>query len=101
MKAEINSVQGTLIVKLEGDIDHHGANEIREPIDKAMMKKKPKKTILDFQLVPFCDSSGIAVVVGRYKLAAQMGGKIEVINTCSQVQKVLKIAGLEKLVKIN
>lgn len=91
----------TLTVLLEGELDHHNVSEIREKIDTAMRRTNPELTILDLKGVPFSDSSGIALIVGRYKLACLCGGKLEVKNMSAQVKKVLSLGGLEKLVKIS
>lgn len=43
------------------------------------------------------DSSGIGLVMGRYKLMRSINGEIEVRNVSSHIKKVMKLAGLDLL----
>lgn len=90
-----------LEVFLEGELDHHNVKDIREKIDSEIRRTTPTKIILNLKGVPFSDSSGIALIMGRYKLANSYGGKVEVCNMSAQVKKVLSFGSLEKLVSIN
>lgn len=85
---------------LDGDIDHHTAKEIRETIDEVVQKKKPHLLILDFRNVSFMDSSGIGLVMGRYRLLQITKSKLEIANVSQQTRKVMKLAGLDKLAVI-
>ena len=44
------------------------------------------------------DSSGIGVIMGRYKKIRDFGGKIGVINVSDNVEKILMFSGLNKIV---
>lgn len=85
---------------LDGEIDHHTASLIRMGIDDAILKKRPDILILDFGGVTFMDSSGIGLVMGRYKLMKTIGGKITVQNLSPSAYRVMKLAGLERLGEI-
>ena len=82
---------------LSGDIDHHTAAVMRETIDQTVESAMPEKLIIDFKDVTFMDSSGIGLVMGRYKLMRSLGGEIEVKNVSSHIKKVMKLAGLDLL----
>lgn len=56
-----------LIVHMEGELDHHTAEEVRSRIDDRIDRTGFYKVIMDFTNVNFMDSSGIGVVIGRYK----------------------------------
>ncbi len=101
MKVKFENTGETLFAYLDGEIDHHAVKGIKEQIDGMIKRTKPKRTVLDFKSVSFSDSSGIAVVIGRYKTMNTIGGKLEVKNTCNQVKKVLNLAGLQKFVKMD
>lgn len=85
---------------LEGEIDHHSAAFIRKDIDRIVAKKKPKLLILDFSAVSFMDSSGIGLVMGRYKLIKSLGGEIRVENLSASSYKIMRLAGIERLGEI-
>ena len=100
MNVTIESSGSVVIAYLIGEIDHHTAGEVREKIDDTLMFVKPKTLILDFKNVSFMDSSGIGLVMGRYKAVKAFGGRVEVKNTSSQLKKVMKLAGLDRLASI-
>lgn len=100
MSAKIEYRQNKLVVMLDGEIDHHTASLIRMGIDDAILKKRPDMLILDFGGVTFMDSSGIGLVMGRYKLMKTIGGKITVQNLSPSAYRVMKLAGLERLGEI-
>ena len=100
MSAKIEYKQNNLVVMLDGEIDHHTASLIRMGIDDAILKKRPDMLILDFGGVTFMDSSGIGLVMGRYKLMKTIGGKITVQNLSPSAYRVMKLAGLERLGEI-
>lgn len=92
--------ENKLTAYLSGDIDHHTSAEIRIVIDLEIEKLHPERIILDFSEVTFMDSSGIGLVMGRYKAAKPYGGKISVSGASQQIKKVMKLAGLERLAEI-
>ncbi len=97
MPVQIEIVDELCIARLIGDIDHHIAKELREEIDQAVLRAKPKELELDFREVSFMDSSGIGLVMGRYKLMQEIGGELRLINIASHLKKVMVLAGLDRL----
>jgi stage II sporulation protein AA (anti-sigma F factor antagonist) len=88
-----------VIAFIQGDIDHHTARDVREEIDAYVERVRPNILTLDFKDVTFMDSSGIGLVMGRYKLVRSMNGEVTVRNCSSHIKKVMKLAGLDKLVQ--
>lgn len=97
MSAKIEYRKQEICVYLNGELDHHNAGLIRASIDDVLMKKKPATLVLDFEEVSFMDSSGIGLVMGRYKTMKSIGGKIKIENLSPNAYKVMKLAGLEML----
>lgn len=87
----------TLTVLLQGDIDHHTASAMREPIDRAAESCLPQKLVMDFSGVSFMDSSGIGLIMGRYRLIRSMGGSLEITGTSARIRTMMKMAGLDLL----
>lgn len=100
MSVNIDVCDNQIVAHINGEIDHHSAKEIRETIDSVVERTSPKKLILDFYGVTFMDSSGIGLVMGRYKLIHSLSGELEVTNVSSHIKKVMKISGLDKFAKI-
>lgn len=90
----------TLTARLSGEIDHHSSLWLRMDIDTAIVEKKPKVLELDFGDVSFMDSSGIGLVMGRYKLMKETGGEVYLINLPEGIEKVMTLAGMNRICKI-
>ena len=96
------TVSGEVVTAfLDGEIDHHTASVIRNEIDAAVEKNIPTLLVLDFRDVTFMHSSGIGLVMGRYKLLKPTGAALHVTNTSPQIGKVMKLAGLDRLAKLD
>ena len=100
MECEITLTAETLTASLDGEIDHHTAKGLREKIDFEIENSSPKTLILDFSDVTFMDSSGIGLIMGRYKLMNELDGEIIVACPPSYIRKVLQISGIHRLAKI-
>lgn len=92
--------EGVLSAFIDGEIDHHTAPPIREKIDMNIERYKPEILRLDYSGVTFMDSSGIGLIMGRYKLISSYSGKIEVVNVPQNMAKVVKLSGIERLGKV-
>ncbi len=86
---------------LSRELDHHIANEVREEIDYVIQEKQVKNIIFDFKNMNFMDSSGIGVVIGRYKKISSEGGKVAVININPRVKKIFELSGMNKIIGIH
>lgn len=93
----MSSYQNTLTAFIEGDIDHHTSKEIRESIDAYAEKYSPKLLELDFSRVQFMDTSGIGLIMGRFKLMSALRGKLKVINIPKNLERMIKLSGLGTL----
>lgn len=94
MNVTIESSGNLLIAYLYGEIDHHTSASIRDKIDNAIAYTKPQHLILDFKNVSFMDSSGIGLVMGRFRNLQGIKGTLEVRNVTNQTKKLMELAGL-------
>ncbi len=97
---QMEQKDGALWAHLNGDIDHHNARRMREEIDMETEQLCPKELWLDFRGVTFMDSSGIGLVMGRYKLMQSLGGELRVTGMSAHIKRVMVLAGLDKLAVI-
>lgn len=97
MSIRIESGDGVVTAFLEGELDHHAAKSIREEIDESIERLRPNVLILDFRSVTFMDSSGIGLVMGRYRTMQMLGGKVVVKDASLHIRKVMRLAGLDRL----
>lgn len=91
---------GCLEVKLLGEIDHHGAKQIRKEIDELITADKPSILYLELSEIAFCDSSGLGLVMGRMKAMSGIGGRLVVLNPSPAVKKILEVSGMDRIIKI-
>ena len=84
-------------VWLSGELDHHAARSLREQIDGAVDRTGARKLRLDFEGVTFMDSSGIGLVMGRYRLMQDLGGKLALRNLPPHIRRVMRVAGIGDL----
>ena len=87
-----------LTVQINGEIDHHYAEEIREKIDKEFSRANAKNIVFDFSNVSFMDSSGIGMVIGRYKKVEKLGGKVFIASIPKELDKLFQVSGLHKII---
>lgn len=100
MSVEIKTDGEVVTAFLSGEIDHHSAREMRNEIDTAIELNMPAVLILDFKKIGFMDSSGIGLVMGRYRNLLKTGARLEITNAPPHIYKVMKLAGIEKLAKL-
>lgn len=87
-----------LIAKIAGELDHHIAAGVREGIDRELQRTGAVNLAFDFSHVSFMDSSGIGVIMGRYKIVTALGGKIIVAGASEAVERIINMSGINELV---
>ena len=88
-----------MVLTISGEVDHHGAGEIMREMDRQVDAQLPRRLALDLSGVTFMDSSGIAVILRAFRRVGELGGQMTVRNVPAQAGKVLRAAGLERIVK--
>lgn len=101
MPVTIHAAPGSVVAVLAGDLDHHSAKPIRERIDAAIAEHRPGELVLDFGGITFMDSSGIGLVMGRYRLMEEHGGRVIIDNAPPTIKKVMRLSGIDRLATIN
>ncbi len=90
-----------LTLKLTEEIDQHTADKIRRKMDDEIERYVPRKVIFDFSNISFMDSSGIGMVLGRYKLIKMLGGNLEIINVNKIMKKIFDMSGVSRIITIS
>ena len=89
--------KGVLTVHLTGEIDHHTAGSLRQQIDTAALGGRCRQMVLDFSSVSFMDSSGVGLILGRYRLMQSLGGQLTLQRVSQRLERMIRLAGLDKL----
>ena len=88
----------TMTVVLEGELDHHSAERMRTGLESLIASPHVKHLVLDLGKLSFMDSSGIGVVLGRYKTLARRGGSVAVRSPNAHVDRIFAMSGLYQIV---
>ncbi len=89
-----------LIAKMQEDIDHSNAILLRKKIDEKIKTRDITKLVFDFSDLEFMDSSGIGMILGRYKIMQSLGGKVYISDANENVMKIINISGLHKIIPV-
>lgn len=90
----------TLLVNIDGELDHHMAGKIREAVDRKIKSTNAVNIIFDFSKVGFMDSSGIGVIMGRYKISKMLGGRVIIFGAKKQTRRIIEMSGIDKIVRL-
>lgn len=97
MKNRVSVSDSVLTYRLSGELDHHSAKAARELIDTLIQQQRPAMLRLDFSDVGFMDSSGIGLIMGRYRMMKLYGGKMSVVSVPDELKRIMKLSGLGAL----
>jgi stage II sporulation protein AA (anti-sigma F factor antagonist) len=92
-------VKDTLVVSLEGELDHHTSSEVRAYIENLLEDPTIRNLIIDMKKLKFMDSSGLGVLLGRYKIISRRGGELGVTGINTQIDRIFVVSGLYKIIK--
>ncbi len=90
----------TLKVIIKGDLDNHNVSVMRAEIDQEIEKHPIKNIIFDLSELEFMDSSGVGLIVGRYKRIKAFSGNVYIAGAKPAVKRVIDVSGLNKIIPI-
>ncbi len=86
--------ESTLYVILSGELDEHSAYKARIGLDDIFSKPNFNQVIIDLSELEFMDSTGIGVLVGRYKKLKEKNIPIFICNPSTHAERIFKMTGL-------
>ena len=89
----------SVLARLSGELDHHTAPQAREKLEEALKDPSVLALTVDLSELTFMDSSGIGVLLGRYKTLCSRGGALFVKDPQPQVERVMRTSGLYSVVQ--
>ena len=93
-------IENYLMIRMPEEIDHHQASVLSETADSYIVREPVKNIVFDFEDTRFMDSSGVGIVVGRYKKISCFGGKVYAVNADRQVRRIIQMSGLAKVLNV-
>lgn len=100
MQLRFKKTGRTLVVTLDGELDHHNAVFVREDIDRKFADAKAKNIVFNMQKLQFMDSSGLGILIGRYKAVSAIGGKTFIASPTPGAKRLIVLAGIHKIIPI-
>lgn len=100
MEPEFETEGTCLTIRLPGELDHPASEHIRRESDRIMGKIYIRSIVFDFSRTTFMDSSGIGLIMGRYRALGMGKGCIRAIHVSAYIHKLLRLSGVHKFVEI-
>lgn len=100
LQIDVEHARQALIVRLTGELDHHSAQTVKATLEEAIERGDVSHIILSLKHLSFMDSSGLGVILGRYKQIVNKGGKMVVCDVNQAVYRLFELSGLFKILQI-
>lgn len=100
LKIQMERKQHVLCIRLIGELDHHSAEELRTQVNIVMNQYPVDSLLLNLEKLDFMDSSGLGVILGRYKQMVQLGGEMVVCGISPAVNRLFQMSGIYKIIRL-
>jgi stage II sporulation protein AA (anti-sigma F factor antagonist) len=97
---EMEARSSVLLIRLKGELDHHTAEKLRLQAEDEIEKNEIKHIVLNLEELHFMDSSGLGVILGRYKKIKKNNGEMIICAISPAVKRLFEMSGLYKIVKV-
>ncbi|MGO0060933.1 anti-sigma F factor antagonist [Brevibacillus fluminis] len=99
LQVTLETKQDVLVIRLQGELDHHSAEELRTRADEVLRNDQIRHILLSLAGCTFMDSSGIGVILGRYKQVLAREGEMVVCSLNPTIYRIFEMSGLFKVIK--
>ncbi|WP_289136160.1 anti-sigma F factor antagonist [uncultured Brevibacillus sp.] len=99
LRIAMETRQDVLVIRLQGELDHHTAEELRSKVDDILRTPQIRHIVLSLADLAFMDSSGIGVILGRFKQIAARSGEMYVCSINPTIYRIFEMSGLFKVIK--
>lgn len=89
-----------LYVLLPGELDHPASDWIRRETERIMNRRYIRSIVFDFADTTFMDSSGIGLIMGRYRALGMRKDCVRAVHVSSYMEKLLRLSGVHKYIGI-
>ena len=89
-----------LLVRLTGELDQCSASGIRRDLDQMLLDPRVRHLVIDLKDMPFMDSSGLGVILGRYRMLRERGGTVSLMHLSPQVKQVYDLSGMARIIPV-
>ncbi|EGL82492.1 anti-sigma-factor antagonist [Caldalkalibacillus thermarum TA2.A1] len=99
LQVEFTTREDVLIIRLAGELDHHTAEQLRRQAEQKLNEQEVRHILLNLEDLTFMDSSGLGVILGRYKQISQQGGQMIVCAISPTIYRLFELSGMFKILK--
>lgn len=99
MRIELSIQADSAVAKLDGELDEGCVKSVREKIDGFIRNNYFGQFVFDFSNLSFMDSTGIGMLLGRYKQLKKRNVPIYISNARGHVDFILSTAGIYTIMK--
>jgi anti-anti-sigma factor len=93
---EVREEGTSAVVTPAGELDHHTADLLREPLEDCL-EKGFSRLVVDCSRLEFCDSTGLNVMLGARLKAEAAGGEVHLVGMQPVVARVFEITGADSV----
>lgn len=100
MQLEEERLGDAVVLHVRGELDERTAPTLRQRLDRLIEDRRIRHLVLDFRQLTFIDSSGLGVLLGRYRRLQQRGGRMALVRPAAHVRAVLELSGVPRLIPV-
>src|SRR5699024_12750556 len=100
LKTDFTMKEHVLVVRLSGELNHHEAEILREIWQQKLRDENVRHVILKLEEMIFMDSSGIGVLLGRYKEISQAGAELVICKVNPSLKRIFDMSGVFKIIRL-
>ena len=95
MEIKYKKTSQSLTIYLYGELDEYSATSARVLIDRLLLDNaNTEKVVFDLSGISFMDSTGIGLLIGRYKKLKQINLPSYITGVSINTDKVLGLSGI-------
>lgn len=91
--------RNTLTVRLMGELDQRMADTLRQELDELIEDRRIRRLVFELKQLEFMDSSGIGLILGRYRRMARRGGSVAITGQDARMDRIFEMSGLYQVVE--
>ncbi|OON72995.1 STAS domain-containing protein [Streptomyces tsukubensis] len=100
LQVEVRSEGPSAVVTPVGELDHHTAELLREPLEQCLADGLAR-LVIDCARLDFCDSTGLNVLLGARLKAEAAGGGVHLAGMQPVVARVFEITGADAVFTVH
>lgn len=100
LRIDLEVKDNVLLVRLDGELDHHTAEELRSKLNDKLEQHSIVHIVMNLEALSFMDSSGLGVILGRYKQIKSQGGQMVVCSISPTIKRLFEMSGMFKIIRL-